>query len=200
MRIWGRGRKSILACSLVAILLLGVTFALLTALTEKKTNVFTFADVEVGILEPTGVSWTSKQVQLQNVNGANAIPGVVRAMIVPVLKDASGDGLQGEYAPLGKPGTNGVLQMGDFVFTFTNGWETDWFFYDGYFYYKKVLDPGEKTTMLLQSVTLKDQALAAEYKDIEVDVDVLSDILQASDGVPQANWGVHVSGKVVSPP
>ena len=198
--LWEK-RQFVLACVLIAVLAVGATLAFLFDILKPKTNMFSFDNSIIDvIIDENEYNWDTKEVMLVNQDIPHAVPGVVRAMIVPVLKtnDGSNLGLAGSMAPLSEPIGN-TMALGDFVFTFQNNWQDDWFFKDGFFYYRKVLQPGESTTMLLSGVSLADPSLAEKYKDMRIEVEVMADIIQAANGAPTAAWGVYVSGIVVSP-
>lgn len=192
--------QKILIFAGLSVLLIGTTLAFLHVITASATNPFTLGDVTVTI-EEEFEGWDLKKVYLKNELTEKSVPGVARAMIVPVLKDtATGDGLGGSLEALSEPVGNEMV-VGDFTFYFADGWETSWFYKDGYFYYRQVLEPGETTTQLLEKVALTEDTpeKRSEYEGITVEVEVLADILQAEGGAAAAAWGISVSHNTVSP-
>lgn len=201
----GKNLTLLLAGALALAALAGTTLMYLTRLTPEKTNAFSVGDTSVEIVEPGvdpgNVPWgaNAKPVQLKSPGSADNVPGVVRAMIVPVLTEKStGKVLSGNLGALGAPSGN-TLVLGDITLHFAADWNTNWFYKDGYFYYRKVLSPGETTPLLLTGVTLSAGVSAEEYKNISVKIDVLADILQASGTAAADEWGVTVNGSNVTP-
>lgn len=192
--------RKVLLFTLAAVVLVGGTLAFLHVITVTATNPFTFGNASITIEEEFD-NWDMKKVFLTNDDLEENVPGVVRAMIVPVLKDATtGDGLGGTLQALSEPVDNKMV-VGDFTFQFASDWASNWFYQDGYFYYRKVLEPGETSTQLLQKVTLTNdtQEKRKEYENVTVEVEVLADILQAEGGAAAEAWGITVSGSAVSP-
>ena len=189
---------------LAGILVIGGTVMFMTTRTATAVNTFSIGKNRINIIEegidPDAVEWgaTTKPVKLRNPTGADMTEGVVRAMLVPYLSDAIGGGrIGGNLGAIGAPSGN-QLVMGDLTFHFVAGWGTNWFYKDGFFYYRKVLQPGETTEQLLAGVTLA-SGKESEYKDIIARVDVLADIIQTAGNAPTVEWGVTVSNGVVSP-
>lgn len=189
---------------LVGVLAIVGTVMYLTTQTVELTNAFTVGKNTIQIVEPDinpdAVEWGSemKPVKLRNPGEADNAPGVVRAMLIPYLTDAdTGDRLGGDLGGLTEPVGN-TMALGDVTFHFANDWSNNWFYMDGFFYYRKVLSPGEETTKLLTGVTLSD-AKAGEYTDKRVKIDVMADILQTEGDAPSTEWGVTVSGDSVLP-
>jgi alternate signal-mediated exported protein len=195
-------RKTTLILLLCAVLLIGVSLAYLLTRTNTLTNAFTFGKPKIDIEEDFD-GWNHKKVKLENVKGPDAVPGVVRAMIIPVLKDkTTGQTTGGAMGPLADPGGGNKVVMGDLTFELASDWAAHWFYKDGYFYYRKVLAPGEQTPNLLLSVylTVDTPAIREKYVNTDVTVEVFADILQAEGGAPGQAWGVTVSGGIVSYP
>ena len=199
-RPMGRGivssrMRGVLIFVLLAVLLVGSTFALLTALTNRKANVFTFVEEDITIIEEFD-DWEVKEVKLKVSN--DSAPSVVRAMIVPVLyseyygeHDPRNVGYGGNMGPLGAPSGN-TLVVGDLTFVFAVGWETKWFYLNGYFYYNEVLYPGETTPQALLAQVIPTSGVnPALYEGTTITVEVLADAIQAEGNAP-AQWGVKV--------
>lgn len=186
-------------------LMVGATTAYLTIITNEKANAFAVGAAKMTIDEPNvadknNVPWgvNSKNVKLSNKGDQKS---VVRVMFVPTVS-ADGANTQGIFKQVGQPvGT--TMSLGDinlhFEESFSAGQSTNWFYKNGYFYYKKVLSPEEQTNVLLKGVSLKNSDAEKNYKDKRVNVEVLSDIIQIDGNAPSLAWGVTVSGDVVSP-
>lgn len=114
-----------------------------------------------------------------------AAPAFVRAALVPVWRDGRGAG-NGEPVGDWPAGVaDGQYRMGGVTFTLAAGWDVPdgdgryWSYEptDGYFYYHGVLQPGETTAPLLQSVS-------GEGKG-RLEVQVLAEGIEAAgDGLP----------------
>ncbi len=91
-------------------------------------------------------------------------------------------------------GDDNTFTIGDITFTLCDGWNDYWFFNseDGYFYYKYVVKVGEKTTQLLQSVSIDDSKLY-RYNDnpISLQVDILADSVQVVSDALTDVWGAY---------
>jgi predicted ribosomally synthesized peptide with SipW-like signal peptide len=183
----------------LAVLLVGssVTFAYLVAVTNAKTNVFTAGKLNIDV-EENFDGWNTKEVRLISTNSTTK--GMVRAMLVPSAKDSAGNnGRLIETAALAAPTGNKIV-LGDLTFELAEDWADNWFYKDGYFYYRKLLAQEQKTEVLLKKVSLTtdNEETRAKYKNYTIDVEVLADILQPSDDAA-AKWGVTVSGDTVAP-
>jgi len=187
--------------AIVACVLVGGTFAVLSAVTGNEAiNEFTVGEIGIDIdedFDPLN-PWNIKRVMLTNNDTENAVPGVARAKIVPVLRDEdTGEGRAADMGSILAAPTGTRLYMGDVVFVFDTNWATNWFFKDGFFYYRRVLNPGETTEPLLHKVELRAGAELEKYEGKILDVEVLASIIQAESNAP-AEWGVVVTGTVVS--
>lgn len=192
--------KKILLFGCLFVFLIGTTLAFLHVITATATNPFTLGDTAITIDEEFE-GWDMKKVYLTNEPTEKSVPGVVRAMIIPILKDMeTGNGLGGTLEALSEPVDNKMV-IGDFTFYFADDWATNWFYKEGYFYYREVLNPGETTAQLLEKVSLTENTIekCREYDGITIEVEVLADILQAENGAAADAWGIIVSGTTVSP-
>lgn len=192
--------KTLLPLSMAACLGIGVTAALIYDLLEPKVNAFSLGEPTVEIEEDFD-GWDHKKVSLKNQEGEDAVSGVARAMLVPVLKDKNtGAGLGEELGPIGQP-TGTTIVLGDLTLHLAENWQDNWFYLDGYFYYRKVLKPGQTSEPLLEKVSLTHdtQELRRKYKDVQIEIEVMADILQADSGAPMEAWGVEVNGDTVAP-
>jgi len=141
-----------------------------------------------------------KEVKLVAATGPGYVPGVARVMIVPYILDADSEyyiscDLDAMTAPV-----NNKMVLGDIVLEFAADWEDHWFYQDGFFYYRTVLNPGNETTVLLTKVSLLNNDAEQKYSDdlASVKVEVLASILQAEGSAPDAGsvleseWGVKI--------
>lgn len=176
----------------------GGTYAYLLINTTPAANDFTVGIARVTInepsVDPSSVVWGAGTKPVTLSIPSDSISGAVRAAIIPVLKDAAGN-IIGTPTDLLKQPTANAIVMGEITLNFANGWDTNWFYKDGYFYYKKVLNPGQTTTQLLSGVTLTNSTpeMTAKYQNIKVKIEVMADVLQA-DPSALALWGVTVDG------
>lgn len=168
------------------------------------TNAFSVGQIEIEVLEPgvdpDSVPWgaDTKPVQLTIPDGAENTSGVVRAMLVPRLVNrTTGEATGKDLGSISAPSGN-QLVMGDITLHFAGDWSGNWIYKEGFFYYNKVLAPGETTPELLAGVTLTDPGKREEYQDITVKLDVLADVLQAQGGAVETEWGMKVENGTVS--
>ena len=194
------GRHWIMAGIMCVMMLIGTTFALMSIVMPQMTNTFTFGKAGLTITEDFDpLSWDTKVVQLENTAGTGKVPGAVRAMIIPVLKSKDDENkvinIGGDLGALSKPVSNKIV-MGDLTFVFDSAWETYWHYQDGYFYYRTILAVGGITEPLLDHVEPTQKppspAIVAKYADIDVEVEVMSDILQAMGNASQDAWGITI--------
>ena len=194
---------------LVASAALGGTYAYLTANTAPAANDFTIGIPAVTVREPSvtpaAVLWGANTKPVTLSIPAGSMGGAVRAAIIPMLKDSSGNIVSTPTAALSAPtvkpaASDATMVMGEITLHFAIDWETSWFYKDGYFYYRKVLNEGETTPPILTGVTLTNNTaeMTAKYQDIVVKIEVMSDVLQPTDEA-LALWGVKVdTGKNIS--
>lgn len=199
-----RKRLLITAGTIVLTLLaaMGVTAALLNTRTETVDNAFNFGQTKVTVVENEDYDWNKKEVRLTAASGADYVPGVVRAMIVPYVLDSSGNYISADLGDMPETITGNTVVLGDITLELAGDWSTNWFYKEGYFYYQKVLKPGQTTELLLNKVSLTDSDTAdmgEKYADTKIKIEVMAGILQAEGGAPEAEWGVTVTGNTVSP-
>lgn len=199
-----RRRKRLLftAGSVILILLIAmdVTVALLNTLTGTVDNEFKFGQTKISVNEDFD-GWDKKEVRLTAASGDDYVSGVVRAMIVPYVQDQSGNYISADLSAMPESITGNTVVLGDITLELDTNWNTNWFYKDGYFYYNKVLAPGETTELLLQKVSLTSDttAMREKYTDTDIKIEVMAGILQAEGGAPEVEWGVTVTGNTVSP-
>ena len=201
--------KLIFSGTLMATLLLSVslvgTLAWLTYTDGMQaTNAMSIGRAKITIQEPgvnqNSVQWSSsaKPVQVRLDSGADQVRSFIRVMIVPVLKD--GDGLRaGPLGSLSAP-SGQVMNLGNIDLHFVSGWTTNWFYRDGFFYYRSAVEPGSTTTQLLSGATMKngDAVNAQAFQDNTVTITVISESIQAAGNAAADAWGVTVSGSTIS--
>jgi len=69
----------------------------------------------------------------------------------------------------------------------------DWTLIEGWYYYNKVLKPGEETSLLVDEIKLlavSNDIHSTNYSDATFSLDVLSQSLQAISVASEENWGV----------
>ncbi len=185
----------------ILLALANFTLALLSQRTDNIVNNFSLGEVPIeideGDTDPKEVEWgdNNKPVKIKNTGTVDA---VVRVLIIPEFYDKeSGDHLGGNLAVLAAP-TGKELELGDIVLyfheSFTGNESDNWIFNpaDGYFYYNKVLKPGTTTEQLLSGVDLNDGVDKAEYEEIQVEIQVYADSIQAYGGAAQ-EWNCTVN-------
>lgn len=189
--------KISLAIVLISLLLSGVTFSYLTDGTDEKTNSFfpgvlTAPIVENGniaadntvILTPDGTD-VIKQVQIQNAQNPHEVNCYIRVLLIVAFR--TNDGTLASNVTLNPLGNNISVTApnGESVtLQLVNGWEHDWIYEGGYFYYKDIVHPGQSTTALLNKVLVTDDELWDSLC-----IEVLSDAIQAEGGAANNAWG-----------
>lgn len=183
------------AIAIICVLAALGTLAILNKTLEVKENQFQVGRTGITVEENDPVTWEEKQVWLKASNDPGCVDGVVRVMLIPRVLYSDGAYAQVDFGEIQPPMAEQMI-MGDIGFVLSANWQQDWFYKDGYFYYKKVLAPGEETPVLLErAVILGDKN---KYKDLEIKIDVLADIIQAQGNAAPQEWGVTVTGKVVA--
>lgn len=181
----------------VAIALIQVTVAILTAESSVKANAFvpgvlSIATYENGTLTPQGEKeitpagdTAQKTVQFKNVNDPHEVDCYIRAMLVPSFRTDEGT-LAGNVSltPIGNNILITAPDGGTVTLHLKNGWNDQWVFNGGFFYYKSIVHPGEMTDALLNSVTVSDTDLWSTFH-----LEVLSDAVQAEYGAASDAWG-----------
>lgn len=80
--------------------------------------------------------------------------------------------------------------MGDIKFKLADNWSANWIYNekDGYFYYKKIVPPGDTTEMLLENVSISKEKYERIDEDVFLRVDIISDSIQTEGGALDARW------------
>lgn len=186
-KIYNKIKLCLLALTIIATVGISTAYAIMNSTTDTAINTFTGTTVNVGIVEnidgvhedhQTNVSsyptlksisdTTKKEVKIQNMGGDS----YVRVRFNPVLKSIDG------LSALGKS-----VQL-EYTFANSENWKKD---ANNIYYYTLVLERGQTTDMLLESVTLK-EAIPDGYI---LELHVLTDaIMTKPDTVLQEAWGI----------
>ena len=155
----------------------GATLAFIQMATNTVENTFTPAKVEIEIHEDKTAT-EKKNIQLENLVTENAVPVYVRATLAIYWQDTIDETLQIVAPPAG-----GAVEVGGLL---SNGWFKDG---NGIYYYANVLQPGEKTTVMLDEikVTLPEDSTAQCVIDVHAEA-IQAEPVSAVEGA----WGVKV--------
>ena len=168
-------KKKLLILSLAALCLAITAIGTLAYFTSEGTahNVITTGGVEIAVQE-----WADedKQTPFEDLEGI--MPGMTVTKIAEIKNTGASDAwvrvkvekniqLQGE----GKPDT-GLVEL-----TLNTA---DWTEKDGYYYYTKVLKPGEVTAPIFTAVTFKPD-MGNEYQNATATVDVVAQAVQTAN-------------------
>ena len=168
-------KKKLLILSLAAICLAITAIGTLAYFTSEGTahNVITTGGVEITVQEwadegktkpfedLTGVMPNTTVTKIAEVKNTGASDAWVRVKVEKNIK------LQGEGTP-----DTGLVEL---VLN-----TTDWTEKDGYFYYTKVLKPGEVTAPIFTAVTFKPD-MGNEYQNATATVDVTAQAVQTAN-------------------
>lgn len=146
---------------------------------EKVHNVITSAGVSISLIEETdSLDASGAPIPFEDIE--NALPGETYSKIPKVKNVDSGDAwirMKLEKSVRLADGSTGELPEDAFIFDFdTENWEEK----DGYFYYKKVLTPGETTEPLFTTVTLKKE-LENKFMDAKFMLDINAEAVQVAN-------------------
>lgn len=151
------------------------TMAQLSGKSNDKENPFapmTITDIQIE--EPSGTDYVmdhndtvkTKQVMINNPAGEAKKPVFIRVKIVPSVKNA-----QGAF-------TDGQVEIDHTATQISE----DWLYDSGYYYYKRVVMPGQSTTELFKESTVK---LICDLQEGQtVDLSVIADSVQAISNKP----------------
>lgn len=183
-------RRGILLASavLTAAVIIGAggTYAWFSS-TKQADNDFTVGQVNIGVVENDDTehpyeggsngdftAFSSegdervKAVQIVNLDKEDrAVPAYVRARIVPIWRDANGNGIAVPARITLLDGDENWEQLGDC------------------YYYTLPVDPGDMTGYLMEKVRLDSDVPAGATLEIEV----LADAVQAEGGAASEAWG-----------
>jgi hypothetical protein len=166
----------------------GSTLAYLTYTTNQAANRSTAGAVYLEIKETTATGTTSlhsgtytakagtdgKKVWVTNPEGPDRTSEVVRVSLVAQVesKDVTGASqfMSETWSAPVQEGSAWFLKGDVLTLYLADDWQDNWTYADGAFYYKKVLNPGETTAMLLKGVTLVDGLSSDDYGTVKVNV------------------------------
>jgi hypothetical protein len=175
----------------------GITFGLLADQTDVKTNIFVPGVLTASILENGSIASghesglaihdnnTEKQIQVQNVLNPHEVDAYIRVVLVPVFRADEGT-LSANMSLEPNSNTIEILAPGGESVTLEliNGWQDNWIFNNGYFYYKYVVPPGQNTAILLNSIAVSDSSLWDIFC-----LEALSDAVQSEGTAASEAWG-----------
>lgn len=174
-------KKKVTVFSLAAVLVIagtiGVTFAMLRSKTEVAANAFsggvvnvavdegnvyesgenTFQKIESGTPVSKSVKIVNKDTDM-NGNPLQTTDTYVRVRLVPVFRDANG-------------GSKAVdMKAENFIYHYTDtvNWKKQTVGGETYYYYMKVLAPGDTTTELMDAVTYKGEVPEGTIFELQV--------------------------------
>jgi hypothetical protein len=189
--------KTIPAIIFTAAALSGVTFGYLTDGTDIKFNEFYpgvltasiyenggFAPDNINIIQPDNQT-ALKQVHVTNVSNPHETDCYIRVMLVPVFR--TDEGTLAADITLSPDGSDVEVRTSEgeeAVLHLAGGWQHDWIYDGGYYYYKHIVHPGESTQTLLNNVTVSDEELWDSFR-----IEVISDAVQAENGAANNAWG-----------
>ncbi|MEL7571016.1 MAG: hypothetical protein AAGU14_10735, partial [Eubacteriaceae bacterium] len=136
------------------------------------------------ILTPDGTA-AVKQVQIQNAQNPHEVNCYIRVLLIVAFR--TNEGTLASNVILNPSGNNISVTApnGESVtLQLANGWEHDWKYDSGYFYYKNIVHPGQSTSVLLNKVLVSDDELWDSLC-----LEVLSDAIQAEGGAANNAWG-----------
>lgn len=86
-----------------------------------------------------------------------------------------------------------TYSYGDITFTLEPNWSDNWFYNEGYFYYKNAVKQGEKTEPLLSSISIPvDKWQDYKERGADLKVTVLADAIQSVGGAVENRWGEDI--------
>lgn len=155
-----KGMTALVAVVLVFCCTVGVTLAWLFTQTEPVTNTFTPASVTTEVHEDDFNGGTKRNVKVKNTGNTDAY---IRAAIIYNWADADGN----IYA---KP-----VAEGDYTLSTGSKWNPG---DDGYYYYSGIVNPGDPTENLIDSLSKNDTP--ADVPSIyDLQVTILAEGIQA---------------------
>ena len=169
-------KRKILILSVLAILLAILaanTLAYFTADT-KAHNVITTGNVDIALNE-----WANEDRTERFEKQINVLPGTEVTKIVEVENVGTGTAWVRVQVVLDVYAEGGKEQLPPDPVTLDFN-ETDWKYFDGYYYYNYPLDPGETTEPLFTSVAFDDQ-MGNEYQNSTAHVDVNAYAVQSAN-------------------
>lgn len=206
-------RLRVMAYTLLIVLGLSVTgtYAYLTYTANQNANRTTKGVVEVDIYEngttdadvvdgtkTVSLGPTGKKVVLGNDQDENRVAELVRVTFVPEVStkaNANVNEFMDSSWPADGPTTNAdgtcTMTIGLVTLYFNPDWASSWYYQDGCFYYKKVLEPACQTPELLWGADWASGVDSSKYGAMRVNV--IADCLQASPASAASEWGCTVA-------
>jgi len=183
-RVPSRAVLTALLALVLVISVAGATIAWLASRTQPIVNTFALGVVTVDI--PEDFDYTVKSdVQIENPekgpDGRKSVPAYVRVALIPTwTRDAVGK------EPVGEPASLSDLEI-------TWGKMDDWVIgSDGYYYYKRILNPGETTSVLIETAVVNQKARGYE-NGYHMNLQVIADGIQAYPSTAvEGVWPVRV--------
>ncbi len=208
--IFRRTRIVVLVLTLVLALSIADTLAYLTYSANQTPNRQSTGDVGIQIVEngtivsganTVDAGLTSKKVQLKSNDVENRVPELVRIAFVPEVQekaDADTGVSRGNLIydetwsnPIQDTDGNWIIQTDLIKLYLLSNWYDNWYYKDGTFYYKKVLEKNINTPELLQGVAWADTSIdSSNYGSVKVNV--IADAIQANPAEAAASWGCVV--------
>ena len=169
-------KRKVLILSVLAILLAILaanTLAYFTADTAAH-NVITTGNVDIALNE-----WANEERTERFEKQIDVLPGTEVTKIVEVENIGAGTAWVRVQVVLDVYAEGGKEQLPPDPVTLDFN-ETDWKYFDGYYYYNYPLDPGETTEPLFTSVAFDDQ-MGNEYQNSTAHVDVNAYAVQSAN-------------------
>ena len=211
-------KRLILISSIIAMavmLAVGSTAAFLARQSQDMTNNFTPGTVSIdtkenssdtpessNVVSESTDSGAKKEVQIKNTGNIDAY---VRVKLVPSWKYTDTESIAHADAEsfsltMNEPQDN-LIDCGGVTLVLAEDWSSNWIYKDGTFYYKAPVKPGAMTTLLLKEVQMEEES---KFDDLQVDV--ISEAIQKTDGAEQTAliqaWGdgftFDAQGNIVS--
>ena len=193
-----KNKKLLLIFGLLVLMAVGSTYAYFQS-SESIDNQFHSAEAKIYLNEKFDPNdrWVPGEEKQKEVRFGNEgrIDAVLRVKFTPILQ------LEDE--------TEDSNAAAGFTLNFADDFSTNWTEKDGWYYYNKVLVPGELTDITLKSVTISDaigndeHGILTDYSGASYDVKIEGELLQASLATEAANymkWGMipTVTGTTVT--
>lgn len=174
------------AILLAVLLVAGGTFAWFTATAEPVVNEFKAGTVELDLKD------NFYACKAQNVNPGDCYYKNVYVKNTGTKKARVRIELDGEFE-------NGLPTDGVVKYDFSKGlfgqelWKDGG---DGYLYYRYILKPGQSTDRLFKNdkVCFDGEKMGNEYQGQKFELTIGADMVQASNGAPEAVWGAGIPG------
>lgn len=169
-------KRKVLILSVLAILLAILAANTLAYFTADTTahNVITTGNVDIALNE-----WANEERTERFEKQIDVLPGTEVTKIVEVENIGAGTAWVRVQVVLDVYAEGGKEQLPPDPVTLDFN-ETDWKYFDGYYYYNYPLDPGETTEPLFTSVAFDDQ-MGNEYQNSTAHVDVNAYAVQSAN-------------------